>query len=353
MSLAGRQVEIRLNVPYGGGPEGELCNDLYLPTGAGPYPALLCLHGGAWARGAPRQYQEWGPWLAARGYAVAAVDYRLSTEVSPSWPGVHEDVQRALRWLVEEAPALRVDPARLGLVGDSAGGHMATLLSLDDWVRPHVRAVVGVYGIYDLIDWWEVTQARMDDPVGKLMGKTPAQAPEDYRRFSPLQGVEAQGVPPGVPYLIIHGEQDPIVHHTTSPSVSSPRFAPPAPKSRPCSSRAPGTRGSPTCPTSPTAAGSIRSPTSRWRRCSAVSSNAAWRPAPEIPEAAESLVAGSGRVAGGGFKLARARTTGPLRPTLRLIHTGRHGGGGGIPRPRWADTAGDGRRRNTSPCSGP
>ena len=216
MSLAGRQVEIRLNVPYGGGPEGELCNDLYLPGGAGPYPALLCLHGGAWARGAPRQYQEWGPWLAARGYAVVAVDYRLSTEVSPSWPGVHEDVQRALRWLVEEAPALRVDPARLGLVGDSAGGHMATLLSLEDWVRPHVRAVVGVYGIYDLIDWWEVTQARMDDPVGKLMGKTPAQAPEDYRRFSPLQGVEAQGVPPGVPYLIIHGEQDPIVHHNQS-----------------------------------------------------------------------------------------------------------------------------------------
>ena len=216
MSLAGRQVEIRLNVPYGGGPEGELCNDLYLPTGAGPYPALLCLHGGAWARGAPRQYQEWGPWLAARGYAVVAVDYRLSTEVSPSWPGVHEDVQRALRWLVEEAPALRVDPARLGLVGDSAGGHMATLLSLEDWVRPHVRAVVGVYGIYDLIDWWEVTQARMDDPVGKLMGKTPAQSPEDYRRFSPLQGVEAQGVPPGVPYLIIHGEQDPIVHHNQS-----------------------------------------------------------------------------------------------------------------------------------------
>ena len=216
MSLAGRQVEIRLNVSYGGGPEGELCNDLYLPGGAGPYPALLCLHGGAWARGAPRQYQEWGPWLAARGYAVVAVDYRLSTEVSPSWPGVHEDVQRALRWLVEEAPALRVDPARLGLVGDSAGGHMATLLSLDDWVRPHVRAVVGVYGIYDLIDWWEVTQARMDDPVGKLMGKTPAQAPEDYRRFSPLQGVEAQGVPPGVPYLIIHGEQDPIVHHNQS-----------------------------------------------------------------------------------------------------------------------------------------
>lgn len=216
MDSAGLDVEIRLDVPYGGGPEGDLCNDLYLPAGTGPHPALLCLHGGAWARGSSRQYQEWGPWLAARGFAVAAVDYRLSYRVSPAWPGVHDDVRRALRWLVGEAPGLGVDPERLGLVGDSAGAHMAALLSLEDWVRPHVRAVVGVYGIYDLVDWWETTRGRLDDPVGKLMGKTPAQAPEDYRRFSPLQGVQARGAPPGVPYLIIHGEQDPIVHHDQS-----------------------------------------------------------------------------------------------------------------------------------------
>jgi len=210
------QVEIRLDVPYGGGPGGELCNDVYLPAGPGPHPALLCFHGGGWAHGSQRQYQEWGPWLAARGYALVAVDYRLSKNVSPSWPGVHEDIRRALRWLVEEAPGLRVDPNRLGLVGDSAGGHMAALLALEDWVRPHLRAVVGVYGIYDLLDWWEVTRKRRDDPVGALMGRTPAEAPEAYRGFSPLQGVEAQGVPPGVPYLIIHGEQDPIVHHNQS-----------------------------------------------------------------------------------------------------------------------------------------
>lgn len=210
------QVEIRLDVPYGGGPDGALCNDVYLPAGPGPHPALLCFHGGAWAHGSHHQYQEWGLWLAARGYALVAVDYRLSKNISPSWPGVHEDIRRALRWLIGEAPGLRVDPTRLGFVGDSAGGHMAALLSLEDWVTPHLRAVVGVYGIYDLPDWWEVTQKRKDDPVGRLMGRTPAEAPEDYRRFSPLQGVEAQGVPHGVPYLIIHGEQDPIVHHNQS-----------------------------------------------------------------------------------------------------------------------------------------
>ena len=46
-------VEIRVDVPYGGGPQGNLCVDLYLPTSAGQHPALLCLHGGAWLRGSP------------------------------------------------------------------------------------------------------------------------------------------------------------------------------------------------------------------------------------------------------------------------------------------------------------
>src|SRR3954471_17443807 len=111
-------VEIRLDVPYGGGAAGTWCNDLYLPTTPGPHPALLCLHGGAWARGTARQYRDWGPWLAARGFAVVAVDYRLSSQASPSWPGVWDDVCRALDWLIGSASGLNIDPARLGLVGD-------------------------------------------------------------------------------------------------------------------------------------------------------------------------------------------------------------------------------------------
>jgi acetyl esterase/lipase len=83
-------VEIRLDLPYGGGPAGDLCLDVYLPTSAEMHPALLCLHGGAWLRGSKGQYRSWGPWLAERGYAVVAVDYRLSSQVSPAWPGVWE-----------------------------------------------------------------------------------------------------------------------------------------------------------------------------------------------------------------------------------------------------------------------
>lgn len=211
-------VEVRLDVRYGGGHQGTLCNDLYLPAGAGPHPALLCLHGGAWLRGSQRQYSSWGPYLAARGFAVVAVDYRLTTQVSPAWPGVYEDVCRAWDWMRDQASSLRIDVNRLGTVGDSVGALMAAILSLDEERQRQVRAMVGVYGIYDLIDWWTLTQPprRTDDPVGRLMGTTPAAARAAYESFSPLHRVEAKGGSPSPAYLIIHGDSDGIVHHNQS-----------------------------------------------------------------------------------------------------------------------------------------
>ena len=98
----------------------------------------------------PEAVKSWGPWLAERGYAVVAVDYRLSNQVSPAWPGVWEDVCRSLDWLIAKASSLQIDPARIGTIGDSVGGHMAAMLSLHERTAQHIRAMVGVYGIYDL-----------------------------------------------------------------------------------------------------------------------------------------------------------------------------------------------------------
>ena len=211
-------VEVRLDVPYGGGPQGNLCVDVYLPTIAGLHPALLCFHGGAWLRGSQRQYKSWGPWLAERGYAVVAVDYRLSTQVSPAWPGVWDDVCRALDWLIASSSSLHIDTARIGTIGDSVGGHMAAMLTLDEMTAKHIRTMVGVYGIYDLPDWWRVTQPpkRTDDPVVKLMGRSYSEAKENYENFSPLHRLQKLPGRPTASYLIIHGDQDVIVHHNQS-----------------------------------------------------------------------------------------------------------------------------------------
>ena len=216
-------VEIRRDLPYGGGPAGNLCVDVYLPAGAEMHPALLCLHGGAWLRGSKSQYKSWGPWLAERGYAVVAVDYRLSSQISPAWPGVWEDICRALDWLVANASSLNVDTARLGTIGDSVGGHMAAMLSLHETTAKHIRAMVGVYGIYDLPDWWRVTQPpkRTDDPVKRLMGKSYPEAKADYENFSPLHRLRNLPDSPTAGYLIIHGDQDTIVHHNQSDRLIS------------------------------------------------------------------------------------------------------------------------------------
>lgn len=221
MNSSASGIQVRLDVPYGGGPQKNLCLDVYLPAGNGPHLALLCFHGGAWQHGSQRQYESWGPWLAERGYAVIAVDYRLTSQVSPAWPGVWEDVCLSLDWLIANAPSLHIDPTRIATIGDSAGGHMAAMLSLHEKTARHIRAVVGVYGIYDLPDWWRVTQPpiRAHDPVGSLMGGSYGEMKEDYENFSPLHRLQKMAGPPAARYLIIYGDQD-----TRVPHVQSERF---------------------------------------------------------------------------------------------------------------------------------
>ena len=211
-------VQIRVDVPYGGGPQETLCVDIYRPMGSGLHPALLCLHGGAWLHGAKGQYESWGPWLAERGYAVVAVDYRLSSQVSPAWPGVWEDVCLSLDWLIANASSLSIDPARIATIGDSVGAHMAAMLSLHESTAHHVRAVVGVYGVYDLPEWWRVTQPpiRTNDPVGRVMGRSYWEAKEDYESFSPLHRLQKMAARPKAEYLIIYGDQDTRVPHNQS-----------------------------------------------------------------------------------------------------------------------------------------
>jgi len=211
-------IRTRLDVPYGGGLKGDLCVDIYLPDVTGTHPALLCLHGGAWLRGTQKLYGSWGTWLAERGYAVLSGDYRLSSQISPAWPGVWDDVCLSLDWLIANASSLHIDPTRIAAIGDSVGAHMSAMLSLHERTARHIRAVVGVYGVYDLPDWWRVTQAprRTDDPVGMAMGKSYPEAKQDYESFSPLHRLQRLKGRPTAKYLIIHGDEDAIVHHNQS-----------------------------------------------------------------------------------------------------------------------------------------
>src|SRR5271154_7629657 len=107
----------------------ELLGDLYLPAGAKAAPALVAVHGGGWIAGARNAFQYWGPYLAARGIAVFAISYRLATK-GKMFPQAVQDALAGVQFVRGKAGEFGIDPARIGLMGASAGGHLASLAAL-------------------------------------------------------------------------------------------------------------------------------------------------------------------------------------------------------------------------------
>src|SRR4051812_4380356 len=110
---------------------GPLAADVYRPRGAGPFPGMLVVHGGAWRMGARADLAAFARRLAEHGYTAVAIDYRLAPTYK--FPAQIYDCQAAVRWMRAHASELKIDPARIGGFGYSAGGHLVALLgTLDD-----------------------------------------------------------------------------------------------------------------------------------------------------------------------------------------------------------------------------
>jgi acetyl esterase/lipase len=173
-----------------------LQGDLYLPKGAGPFPALVAVHGGGWQQGVRGAFQHWGPHLAARGYALFAISYRLAKKGTKTFPQAVHDVVAAVQFVRANAAEYRIDGSRLGLYGASAGAHLASLAALganagkfldgypDDPLAKQsakVKVLVGVYGVYDLIEMWE--RYRADSPRDNNIENFVGAAPMDDRQL--------------------------------------------------------------------------------------------------------------------------------------------------------------------------
>lgn len=100
---------------------------LIRPDGAGPFPAILDMHGGCWNNGGPGECGARGEVFARAGMASAALDFRQAADIYPS---SLEDINYALRWLKAHAADLRLDPGRIGILGQSSGGHLAMLAAM-------------------------------------------------------------------------------------------------------------------------------------------------------------------------------------------------------------------------------
>jgi acetyl esterase/lipase len=184
-------------------------------------PAIVVVHGGAWSGGERSDYPHWNEWLARRGYAVFDVDYRLAPQ--PNWQTATADVKCAVNWVKANAGRFAVDPARIALLGRSAGGHLALLAAYStreaalppgcgDAPGASVRAVISLYGPTDLKWGYEhPANRRVLDGAGKIRdftGGTPASAPEAIRLASATTHVNAQTPPT----LLFHGGRDQLVN---------------------------------------------------------------------------------------------------------------------------------------------
>jgi len=226
-------VTMRPNVEFGEHDGVKLAGDLYLPKGLDKAPALIAVHGGGWQIGSPVFYRHWGPFLAKNGVAVFAVRYRLSKPGAKSYPAAVYDVKAAVQFVRANAAQLGVDPDRIGLMGDSAGAHLAALVALagDEPLfsteyrsDPHaataanVKAVVGFYGVYDMQAQWhhdQITRPR-DQITEKSLGVSPMQSRRTYFDASPMSHATVdKNEKTRTRFLLIHGTNDDIVDPQT------------------------------------------------------------------------------------------------------------------------------------------
>jgi acetyl esterase/lipase len=218
VSVAHAAPRVLRDVKFARAGNTELALDLYLPEGARPPAGLIVwVHGGAWRAGSRASVEVQG--LTARGWAIASVDYRLST-VAP-FPAQIHDIKAAIRFLRAHAAEYGYPAARFVIAGSSAGGHLAALVGVtnrhaelegnvgaDAGQTSDVQAILSLYGASNL-----TSILAQSTPHGLnvrapalelLLGAAPESSPELARQASPVYHVDGSDPP----LLLLHGDQD-------------------------------------------------------------------------------------------------------------------------------------------------
>ncbi len=200
--------------------------DIYMPQKAGgPKPLVLYIHGGGWVGGHTRQSGPLSNFpaalakLSSEGFVVASLEYRLSGEAP--YPAQLQDARAAIRFLKANAAKYGLDPARVGVWGGSAGGHLAALAgwscgetAVDPKPEPAgsecVQSVVTWYGVFDFAPMLarQANQASPNSPENMFLRCKPADCPADrVAAASPISHIDSKDPPT----LLIHGEKDATV----------------------------------------------------------------------------------------------------------------------------------------------
>ena len=214
MKIQQGRVSIKEGIVIGEGDGRSLEADVFLPPlEEKNRPAVLFIHGGGWIEGDRSQLRGYGILLARLGFVCMCNSYRLSNE--SIWPAQIQDVNCAIRYLRANATDLGLDPDRIGVSGNSAGGHLSLMAAATNYdqifegeggnneVSSEIKAVCAIYPPTT------IRQLEMPNPLENaflmLMGKEAKK--EDYDKASPLNYV-TEDYPP---CMLIHGSTDSVV----------------------------------------------------------------------------------------------------------------------------------------------
>lgn len=222
-------LEVKRDIEYGKGGEKSLKLDIIQPKKKPekPMPVLVFIHGGGWRGGNKNSGVRKLMPFARQGYFCATIDYRLSHEAK--FPAQIEDCKCAIRFLRSKAKEYNLDADRIGVWGSSAGGHLVALLGTSGGVKElegkggheefssAVQAVCDWYGPTDLVKIVEGgSHARAGNPVELLLGGPVAENEEKAKLASPVTHVDKNDPP----FLIMHGDKDPLVPLSQSKLLS-------------------------------------------------------------------------------------------------------------------------------------
>ncbi len=194
--------------------------DIYVPATKGPHPLVLYIHGGGWVGGHTRHSGALADFpkvlaaLAAEGFVVASLEYRLSGDAK--FPAQVQDAKASLRFLRDNAAKYRIDASRVGIWGGSAGGHLTALTALsckDTTLDPAASkdvcatAAVTWYGVFDFAALAAGRENGVDGAAERLLGCTARCSAETYAPASSVTYIDAKDPA----FLLIHGTEDKVV----------------------------------------------------------------------------------------------------------------------------------------------
>ncbi|MEI6714652.1 MAG: alpha/beta hydrolase [Verrucomicrobiota bacterium] len=208
-------VKFERGVEFSNPDEQHLQVNIAQPEGPGPFPAIVCIHGGGFRAGKRESYDALCLTLAKQGFVAITVTYRLAPTYP--FPAAVQDCKTAVRWLRANADKYHVDPKRIGATGGSAGGHLAQFLGVTADVPEFegsgylnqssaVNCVVNYYGPSDLTQsYGKSVDAAEVLPL--FFGGNLEQKRREHIVGSPLYWI----TPKAAPTLCIHGTEDKYV----------------------------------------------------------------------------------------------------------------------------------------------